>query len=109
MRVSRHWVGKGAKALVLVLVLLGLTGLVVMALWNALVPDVFHGSRIDFWQAVGLLLLSRLLFGSWRWSGAGGHLHRRWHHHGMTLQERERLRERLAACGGAPPAPPPGS
>jgi hypothetical protein len=38
-------------------------GLFVMLLWNALVPMLFHGPIIDYWQAAGLFLLSRLLMG----------------------------------------------
>ncbi len=32
-------------------------------LWNALVPDIFHGGQINYIQGVGLFLLSRLLLG----------------------------------------------
>ncbi len=38
-------------------------GLLVMLLWNAIIPAVFGTNQITFWQAVGLLVLSRLLFG----------------------------------------------
>jgi len=34
----------------------------VMILWNWLMPDLFGLSAIDFWQAVGLMLLSSFLF-----------------------------------------------
>ncbi len=37
-------------------------GAVVMLLWNALIPDLFQGPAITFVQAVGLLLLTHLLF-----------------------------------------------
>lgn len=35
----------------------------VMLLWNALMPSIFGLGIISFWQALGLLVLSRLLFG----------------------------------------------
>ena len=35
-----------------------------MLLWNWLMPDIFGLTQIDFWQALGLLVLSTLLF--WR-------------------------------------------
>ena len=35
----------------------------VMLLWNALIPNIFGLGIISFWQALGLLVLSRLLFG----------------------------------------------
>lgn len=42
-------------------------GAVVMLLWNALIPSVFGLGVINFWQALGLLALARILFG-----GIGG-------------------------------------
>lgn len=71
-----------------------LTG-VVMWLWNAVVPPVFFGAReIDYWQALGLLVLSRILFGGFRGKPHGPWWHHRHHPmHGqdMTPEERERF------------------
>lgn len=56
---------------------IGLLGWVVMALWNAVLPGVFIGVRaIDYRQALGLLVLSRILFGGFR--GRGRFPGRRW-------------------------------
>lgn len=41
--------------------------LVVMWLWNWLVPEVFNGPALTYWQTLGLLILSKILF-----SGIGG-------------------------------------
>ena len=41
--------------------------LVVMLLWNALVPELFKGPELGYWQTLGLLVLSKILF-----SGIGG-------------------------------------
>ena len=41
--------------------------LVVMLLWNALVPELFRGPELGYWQTLGLLVLSKILF-----SGIGG-------------------------------------
>src|SRR5271168_2809593 len=65
-------------------------GWVVMMLWNAVVPAVFVGGRaIDYFHALGLLVLSRILFGGFRgrggWHGRGPW--RRWER--MTPEERE--------------------
>jgi len=53
--------------------------LVTMLLWNWLVPDIFKGPTINYVQAFGLIVLSRVLFfsfgrgfGSPRW-GRHGH------------------------------------
>jgi len=35
----------------------------VMLLWNALMPSLFALPALNYWQAVGLMLLSRILFG----------------------------------------------
>lgn len=79
---------------------LGLLGAAVMLLWNALVPALFRGPLLTFWQATGLLLLSRILSGSLRAHG-GWRRHRwreRWEQ--LSSEERARLRERFAhRCG----------
>lgn len=62
-------------------------GCIVMLLWNWLMPSIFGLPSICFWQAVGLLLLCKILFGSI----GGGHPHG--HHHGMC-GEHNKLRER---------------
>lgn len=49
-----------------------LAGLVVMLLWNALVPAIFHLGIITFWQAVGLFILCKLLFGFGKGGPRGG-------------------------------------
>jgi hypothetical protein len=59
------WVALGLLAVLLF-------GLVTMSLWNWLVPVVFNGPVINFWQALGLFLLAKILFGGW---GGKGHCH----------------------------------
>jgi hypothetical protein len=34
---------------------------VTMSLWNALIPLLFHGPVLSFWQTAGLFLLSKIL------------------------------------------------
>jgi hypothetical protein len=46
--------------------------LAVMLLWNALIPSIFGLGIISFWQALGLLVLSRLLFGGFGHHGGPG-------------------------------------
>ena len=79
------------KAL-LVIIGIGVLGWAVMMLWNWVVPALFVDARtIDFAHALGLLVLSRILFGGFR--GRGGcrerRLWRKWD--AMTPEERERL------------------
>lgn len=40
-----------------------LFGYFVMLLWNWLMPDIFGLGMISFWQAFGLVILGRILFG----------------------------------------------
>ena len=42
-------------------------GAIVMLLWNWLMPSIFGLGAISFWQALGLLVLCRLLFGGFGW------------------------------------------
>lgn len=42
---------------------------IVMLLWNAILPSLLHVGIIGYWQAMGLLVLSKILFGS---MGPGG-------------------------------------
>ncbi|AFK01852.1 hypothetical protein Emtol_0699 [Emticicia oligotrophica DSM 17448] len=64
-------------------VALAIVSLVVMYLWNWLAPRVFKLPTIQFKHALGLLILSKILFG-----GFGG-----WHgghhgfHHGMKTEQ----------------------
>lgn len=39
-------------------------GVFVMMLWNNLLPDIWGWKEITYWQGVGLVILTRLLFGS---------------------------------------------
>jgi hypothetical protein len=43
----------------------------VMYLWNGILPDVFGFSTITFWQAAGMLLLSKILFGGMNFGKKG--------------------------------------
>lgn len=79
------------KAL-LVVVGVGVLGLAVMTLWNWVMPALFVGvNTIDFLHALGLLILSRILFGGFRGHG-GWRARRHWRKwDAMTPEERERF------------------
>jgi hypothetical protein len=70
-------------------------GAISMLLWNALLPDIFGVVHINFWQALGLLVLSRVLFGRFGVRGFHG-IHGMAHHNAvrekwmkMTPEERK--------------------
>jgi len=87
-----------------------LGGELVRLLWNWLLPPLFGFREITFWQALGLLVLTRILFGGFGGRGSSGSRHvqpafaaafergfRRmddnWDR--MTPEERERFRQRM--------------
>jgi hypothetical protein len=87
-----------------------LGGEIVMRLWNWLLPPLFGWRQIAFWQALGLLLLCRILFGGLGWRGSGPSSIRRRieermaeRYPPMTPEERERFRQRMRECFGFGP------
>src|SRR5215510_4979549 len=92
---------RGLKIAVIGVVAVSVFGLVVMNLWNWLAPPVFGLRTISFWQALGLLILSRILFGGFRGRPGGGPWRRRmserWQQ--MTPEEREKFRGGMFGCG----------
>jgi len=99
------------KFLGIAIVAIAVVTFVVMMLWNWLAPVLFGWHAITFWQALGLLVLCRLLFGGFRRGGGWGHgrwrrrMMERWD--AMTPEERERLRKGLAQGSSSSPAPEP--
>lgn len=99
----------GVRFVVFTIVASGVAGLVTSGLWNLLLPGIFGLPTISFWQALGLLILSRILFG--RVGGGFGRRMRKarfargWE--SLTPEEREKFRQAMGpGCGrfGAPEA-----
>jgi hypothetical protein len=99
----RHWFLRGLKFVLFAVLFVAISGLVVMRLWNWLTPPLFGWHVITFWQAVGLLILSKLLLGGFR--GRPGWkpywrrpMMERWER--MTPEEREKFRQGMRGrCG----------
>ena len=74
----------------IVLVLLAAAGFsaILMLLWNALLPDIFGIVSINFWQALGLLALARILFG-----GVTGAMRHLYHEHSNHSHPHSLIRE----------------
>lgn len=94
---------RGLKIALLVLLAAALLSFLVMSLWNWLMPGLFALHRISFWQALGLLLLSKILFGGFH-GRRGPHMHwrermmERWAQ--MTPEEQAKFREGMKGrCG----------
>ncbi|GFD76917.1 hypothetical protein [Tenacibaculum mesophilum] len=58
------FVGRIIFGIIAVLMLAILFGYAIMWLWNNLMPDIFGLSVINYWQAVGLFILAKILFSS---------------------------------------------
>lgn len=79
-----------------------LFGYITMMLWNWLLPEIFGLRAINFWQALGLLLLSKILFGGFKGKGWGSshegiHWKQRYYQKmsGMTPEEKDRFKARV--------------
>jgi len=96
------------KFAVMAVLFVTLFAFIVMRLWNWLTPALFGWHVITFWQALGILILSKILFGGFRGRSGPPFLWRRgmmerWAK--MTPEEREKWRESMRGrCGsfGAP-------
>lgn len=61
-----HQVTKAFKVLAMIVFGIGLfllANYVLMRLWNWLMPDLFGLGLIDYWQALGILVLAKIIFG----------------------------------------------
>lgn len=79
------------KPLLLGAVIIAALGLLVMSLWNAIIPDLAGVKSIGFWQAIGLLALCRILFGGLGFRpGMFGMARRRMHERWMQMTPEQR-------------------
>ena len=112
----KKWFFIAPLALLVLAICVVIGGEVVKLLWNWLAPTLFGWRQITFWQAVGLGLLCRILFGGLAGPrgpryGMGGRIRERmqqrmaerWDR--MTPEEREKYRQGMRArwCGFAEP------
>lgn len=69
-------------------------GSVVMFLWNTILPDAIGAKPLTFWKAIGLLVLTRILFGGFRFGrhrGRWGNAKKQhWREKWMNMSEDER-------------------
>lgn len=100
---------KGRKFIFLIPVVAAIAaalGYVVMFLWNWILPEVVHAGRLNFWKALGLLVLCRLLFGNFNKGGGNirfrekaREMRAKWE--GMNEEERIKFKEEYRRrCSG---------
>lgn len=74
-------------------------GGIVMLLWNWLIPSIFGLREIGFWEALGLLVLGKVLFGGFHGKSKSGQMHWKQHYYNkfssMTPEERERFKSKM--------------
>jgi Ca2+/H+ antiporter, TMEM165/GDT1 family len=99
---------RARKLLVLIpigILAISLFGFIVMNLWNGLIPALFGGKPITFWQALGMLMLSRILVGGF----SRPRVVHKWEQ--LTPDEREKFRaamdRRRCGKGGVEPGSAP--
>lgn len=79
------------------IVFLAVFSALVMLLWNAVLPGLLSVPAINYWQAAGLLLLCRILFGGFQFGrgrrrfGPPARMRRKWM--AMNDEERQRFKE----------------
>lgn len=104
----RSWIGRGVRGLAVAVLAIVVFGYGVMLLWNWLMPSLAGLHRIAFAQALGLLVLCRILFGGIRGRGGWGWRHRMQERFAqLSPEERARFRERMHRCGAPPADSPP--
>lgn len=110
---KKHWKRKIWFFLLAFPLFFFLMGYVVMLLWNYTLAEITPVQRINFWQAMALLLLCRILFGGFRFGGPknrGGippqqvqQWREKWTH--MSDEERERFKSAWKKrCSPPPPS-----
>ena len=92
----KKWLWIAPLAIIGIFVFIWIGTEVVMHLWNWLLPPLFGWRMLTFWQALGLLLLCRILFGGLGGHGGPGPRGRRFGGcRKMTPEEREKFRRAM--------------
>ena len=113
---KRFSVAKGFGIALIALAVMALFSFIVMSLWNGILVGAVHVGVITFWQAAGILVLSKILFSGFRGRGfrGGMHGHSQWRNdmrnkwqgvrekwHDMSPEEREKIKQEWKnQCGG---------
>ena len=94
---KKFWAKKIIGGAVCIVAIGALLTWVVMSLWNCVLVAVLGVKLITFWQALGILVLSKILFGGFRKGSGWGGRHKwsnemkeKWQN--MTPEEREKFK-----------------
>lgn len=95
------WMGRILKVAIFGLIVIAGFGAAVLQLWNSLMPAIFGLHPITFWQALGLMALSWILFGGLGKFRGGPGYRSHWRHRiaerleSMPPEEREKFKQGL--------------
>ena len=101
---KNYWIKRCIGFGILIIAGVFLAGYVVMGLWNWLMPLMFGLKLITYCEALGILVLAKILFGGFRGrhgccgggcGSRGGHWRSRWKQkwEGMSEEERAKMRK----------------
>jgi hypothetical protein len=95
--VTAGFIGRMFVRLLFVVLFSLIVAVLVMWLWNMLMPQIFGLGTISYLQAFGLMILARLLIGTFAFAGRGhrGPRHGPWAHHGHHCGHDEGHREHM--------------
>lgn len=97
---------KAVKIVLMVFVGSAVFGFIIQHLWNWLMPAILGLHAITFWQAIGLFVLSKILFGGFHRHGPRGRwgrqMNERWAQ--MSPEDREKFRSGMRGWRGCRPA-----
>ena len=96
----------GIALLFAFIVFMFIGGILVQWLWNWLLPDIFGLRRVTFWEALGLLALSRILFGGFGKSGGSRRYSGGRRRDGAPWWKKSKTAATFEAAPHVPPAPP---
>lgn len=92
------WIRRVAGFILIAAAAVLLLTFIVMTLWNSILTPVLNVRSIDFAQALGILVLSKILFGGFRgggWRGRGRYwnseIRTKWQ--SMTPEEKEKFKQ----------------
>ena len=97
---------KGLK--IAMMAVLGITAFLLFILglqnlWNWLIPEIIGWNSISYWQAMGLFILSKILFKGFAWHAGnkshwGNHWKTKWQ--SMNPDDREKFKQKMRErCG----------
>lgn len=88
---TNNWKRKKLKFLLFILIMISVLPAVVMLIWNAVLPEVIGVNQINYWQALGILILSKILFGGFKPGRRRNHKPNKFKEKFMGMDDKQKL------------------